>query len=118
LIVRCNLNALHQRRHTEPPSSLDPTSDQFGKHYDTPPTTNKLHRQTTSVLSAYQTATGKRRNWRLPQRSVPNAEPQRSTLGYSTHTANTVFWIADRSGLLDERSFFQVETYAVYSAKF
>jgi len=71
-----------------------------------------------SVLSAYQTATGKRRNWRLPQRSVPNAEPQRSTLGYSTHTANTVFWIADRSGLLDERSFFQVETYAVYSAKF
>jgi hypothetical protein len=70
-----------------------------------------------SVLTVYQPATGKRRHWRLPERFVPNAEPERSTLGYSTHTANTVFWIADRS-VRPERIGFEVETYALYSAKF
>jgi hypothetical protein len=71
-----------------------------------------------SVLTIYQLATGKRRNWRLPERFVPNAEPTRSTLGYSTHNANTIFWIADRSVLVDELDFYEVETFAVYSARF
>ena len=69
-----------------------------------------------SVLTAYQLATGKRRNWRLPPRLVPYAEPPRSTLGYSTHTANTVFWIADRS-VRPNVIGFEVETFAVYSAE-
>lgn len=71
-----------------------------------------------SVLTTHQLATGKRRNLRLPERFVPHAEPARSPLGYSTHTANTVFWIADRSVLVDELDFYEVKTYAVYSARF
>ena len=34
-ILRTNLDALRQRRHTEPPPSLTPASNEFGKHHHT-----------------------------------------------------------------------------------
>jgi hypothetical protein len=72
-----------------------------------------------SVLSAYQLATGKRRSWRLPQlRLLHLEEPRRVAFGYSTHAANTVFWIADRSAQHGDVLGLIVDTSSVYSAKF
>jgi hypothetical protein len=70
-----------------------------------------------SVLSAYQLATGKRRSWRLPRLALVNGEPRRVVFGYSTHTARTVFWIADRS-VNHGKTGLIVESSSVYSANF
>jgi hypothetical protein len=43
-IVSPDLDALRQGRHTKSPSSLDRTSNEFGKDYDTPSTIHELHR--------------------------------------------------------------------------
>jgi hypothetical protein len=70
-----------------------------------------------SVLSAYQLATGKRRSWRLPRLALVDGEPRRVVFGYSTHTARTVFWIADRS-VNHGKTGLIVESSSVYSANF
>ena len=58
------------------------------------------------TLSSYQLANGRRRTWKLPQlatrdlaASPGSSGPESSTgvYGYSTHTANRVFWIATRT---------------------
>jgi hypothetical protein len=71
-----------------------------------------------SVLSAYQLATGRRRSWRLPRLVLLNGEePRHVVFGYSTHTAHTVFWIADRS-VNHGKTGLIVESSSVYSANF
>ncbi len=52
--------------------------------------------------------------WTLPRLPLAEAHPVTGVLGYSTHTANTVFWVAARTlnGKLPE-----VETSAVYALK-
>lgn len=69
------------------------------------------------VLSAYQLATGRRHSWRLPRLALVNGEPRRVVFGYSTHTARTVFWIADRS-VNHGKTGLIVESSSVYSANF
>src|ERR1700677_168924 len=78
------------------------------------------------TLSSYRLSTGRRQTWKLPPLALigapdidgsgPEVESP-GVYGYSTHTANTVFWIATRtvrgaevtSGLI-------VETSSVYAA--
>ncbi len=52
--------------------------------------------------------------WTLTRLPLAEAHPVTGVLGYSTHTANTVFWVAARTlnGKLPE-----VETSAVYALK-
>jgi hypothetical protein len=69
-----------------------------------------------SVLNAYQLATGRRRSWRLPRRVLPG-ETRPVVFGYSTHTSQTVFWIADRSVNYGKTGLI-VETSSIYSARF
>jgi hypothetical protein len=69
-----------------------------------------------SVLNAYQLATGRRRSWRLPRRVLPG-ESRPVGFGYSTHTSQTVFWIADRS-VNHGKTGLIVETSSIYSATF
>src|SRR5208282_6937547 len=47
-ILPWNLNALRRRSHTEPPSSLDSSSNEFGDPQRSPATTSELNRRTTS----------------------------------------------------------------------
>jgi hypothetical protein len=78
------------------------------------------------TLSSYRLSTGRRQTWKLPPLPLlgaPNIDGSRPEVespgvyGYSTHTANTVFWIATKtvkgagitSGLI-------VETSSVYAA--
>lgn len=67
------------------------------------------------IVSSYSLRTHRRRTWRLPILPVTGGESGlRGAFGYSTHTANTIFWIAterltgDKSGVID--------TSAVYAA--
>lgn len=69
-----------------------------------------------SVLNAYQLATRRRRSWRLPARVLPG-ETRPVVFGYSTHTSQTVFWIADRSVNYGKTGLI-VETSSIYSARF
>ena len=68
-----------------------------------------------SVLNAYQLETGRRRSWRLPVRVLPG-ETRPVVFGYSTHTSQTVFWIADRSVNYGKTGLI-VETSSIYSAR-
>lgn len=66
-------------------------------------------------LYAYALATRRRHKWLLPRLPVTVAgETVKGTYGYSTHTANMVFWIATQT--LSCYKLCDVETSAVYAA--
>ncbi len=66
-------------------------------------------------LYAYEPGSRKRHRWPLPRLPVVVAgETVKGTYGYSTHTANTLFWIATQT--LESGKVFSVETSAVYAA--
>jgi hypothetical protein len=78
------------------------------------------------TLSSYRPSTGRRQTWKLPplpllgapniDGSGPEVESP-GVYGYSTHTANTVFWIATRTVRAAEvTSALIVETSSVYAA--
>jgi hypothetical protein len=67
-----------------------------------------------SRLNALDLASGRHRAWALPRVALPGAEAD--SYGYSTHTANTVFWVATRS-LAFGNSGPSVQTYSLYSAR-
>jgi hypothetical protein len=62
-------------------------------------------------LYAYQLATHQRHKWLLPR---VNVQGENGTFGYSTHTANMVFWIATQT--IGGHPILDVETSAVYAA--
>jgi hypothetical protein len=67
-------------------------------------------------LYSYALSTHGRASWPLPKLTVRGGEePIRGTFGYSTHTANTVFWIAART--LGGGKGLYVETSAVFAAR-
>ncbi|HUB36798.1 MAG TPA: hypothetical protein VL972_08235, partial [Solirubrobacteraceae bacterium] len=49
----------------------------------------------TGVLSSYRPSTHRRHSWQLPRLTIPGRG--KGAFGYSTHTANTIFWIATES---------------------
>jgi hypothetical protein len=66
-------------------------------------------------LYAYELTTRRRHKWLLPRLPVTVAgETVKGTYGYSTHTANTVFWIATQT--LGGEKVLSVETSSVYAA--
>jgi hypothetical protein len=78
------------------------------------------------TLSSYRLSTGRRQTWKLPPLALigapdidgsgPEVESP-GVYGYSTHTANTVFWIATRTVKADAvTSALIVETSSVYTA--
>jgi hypothetical protein len=73
----------------------------------------------TGSLTAYNLATHRLRRWPLPH--LPVRETNRrfsvtSVLGYSTHTANMVFWIATTAGAVEPAGGVEVQSSAVYAA--
>jgi hypothetical protein len=66
-------------------------------------------------LYTYGLATHRRDSWPLPRRTVPGGEAVTGTYGYSTHTANTAFWIADTR--LGGEPTLDVTRSAVYAAR-
>lgn len=70
------------------------------------------------TLTSYRLASGKRRRWVLPSLSLGGSVLGRPSgvFGYSTHTANTVFWIASRTIGAEEKSTFVV-TSSVYASR-
>ncbi len=69
------------------------------------------------TLTAYRLSNGRRRSWELPRLVLNTGAPPLPTtvVGYSTHTATTVFWVAARKVGGEKVS--TVETSAVYAAK-
>jgi hypothetical protein len=67
-----------------------------------------------SRLNALGLASARHRTWALPRVALEDAEAD--SYGYSTHTANTVFWVATRSLAFGE-SGPSVQTYSLYSAR-
>jgi hypothetical protein len=67
-----------------------------------------------SRVNVLELASGRRRTWSLPQIALEHAEPD--YYGYSTHTANAVFWVATRSVSFSESGPL-VQTYSLYSAR-
>ncbi len=65
-------------------------------------------------LYTYGLTTHRRHKWLLPRLTVTGIEPNRGTYGYSTHTANMVFWIASQTLYCDKLC--DVEKSAVYAA--
>jgi hypothetical protein len=66
-------------------------------------------------LDAYEFGSHRRHRWPLPRLPVAVAgETVKGTYGYSTHTANTVFWIATQT--LGGEKVPSVETSSVYAA--
>jgi hypothetical protein len=68
------------------------------------------------ALWSYQPSTGRRRHWTLPRLRLIGENPVSGVLGYSTHTLNTVFWIATRTVVINEAGF-TVGTSSIYAAK-
>ncbi len=78
------------------------------------------------TLSSYRPSTGRRQTWKLPPLALlgaPNIDgsgpevESPGVYGYSTHTANTVFWIATRTvKAAAVTSALLVETSSVYAA--
>jgi hypothetical protein len=78
------------------------------------------------TLSSYRLSTGRRQTWKLPRLPLvgaPNIDgsgpevESPGVYGYSTHTANTVFWIATRTVRgAALTSALIVETSSVYAA--
>jgi hypothetical protein len=69
------------------------------------------------TLWSYEPSTGQRRRWTLPRLARERGAGERpvtGTLGYSTHTRNTVFWIATRTVILNKA--ISVGTSSVYAA--
>jgi hypothetical protein len=64
-------------------------------------------------LYAYQLGSHRRHMWLLPRLNSEAGGPK-GTFGYSTHTANMVFWIATRT--LADGEVLSVETSSVYAA--
>ncbi len=64
-------------------------------------------------LYAYQLGSHRRHIWLLPRLNSEAGGPT-GTFGYSTHTANMVFWIATRT--LADGEVLSVETSSVYAA--
>jgi hypothetical protein len=67
-----------------------------------------------SRVNVFELASGRRRTLALPRIALAHAEAD--YYGYSTHTANTVFWVATRSLTFGE-SGPSVQTYSLYSAR-
>lgn len=69
------------------------------------------------TLTSYRISSGKRRSWNLPRPVATGGTTAvpRGDFGYSTHTANTVFWIALRT--LAGSPIPHVETSTVYAAR-
>jgi hypothetical protein len=59
----------------------------------------------------------RRRSWTLPRRRVPGGVGGPDSYGYSTHTSNTVFWVATRS-LVQGEAGPGVSSYSLYAARF
>jgi hypothetical protein len=72
------------------------------------------------TLTSYRFAIRKRRTWALPSLSLLQGGflgSESGVFGYSTHTANTVFWIASRTlGYGNEGKTSFVATSSVYAA--
>jgi hypothetical protein len=72
------------------------------------------------TLTSYRLTTGQHRTWVLPSLSLLQGGflgSESGVFGYSTHTANTVFWIASRTlGYGNEGKTSFVATSSVYSA--
>ena len=67
-------------------------------------------------LYSYDLATHRRTSWQLPRLTVRGGEePITGTFGFSTHTANAVFWLATQT--LDCEKLCDVGTSAVYAAQ-
>lgn len=64
-------------------------------------------------VEAVSLASGRRRSWKLPRRYV---ERTTGAFGYSTHTSNTVFWVATRTAGSAGEAGPMVETYSLFSA--
>lgn len=74
--------------------------------------------RTRGMLYSYHLPTGRRYDWKLPRLPVRYTEQGfsvPSVLGYSTHTANMVFWIATTTGEIT-RGGVEVKSSAVYAA--
>ena len=74
--------------------------------------------RTRGMLYSYDLSTGRRHDWRLPRLPVRETNGRFSVvsvLGYSTHTANMVFWIATTAGETT-RGGVEVKSSAVYAA--
>jgi hypothetical protein len=67
-----------------------------------------------SRLNALGLASGRHLTWALPRVALPRTEPD--FYGYSTHTANSVFWLATRTLAFSESGPL-VHTYSLYSAR-
>ena len=66
-------------------------------------------------LTSYQFSDGGRRTWSLPSVSLRHGSvSENGVFGYSSHTTNTVFWIAART--LGCEKVACVETYSVFAA--
>jgi hypothetical protein len=74
---------------------------------------NRVEEFSHGTLVAYRLSGHKRRTWALPSLAVEGVEYQRGVFGYSTHTANTVFWVGSR--VLNDGF---VERSSVYAARF
>jgi hypothetical protein len=72
-----------------------------------------------ATVTSYRLPNGKRRSWPLPSLLLHEyPQNQRGVFGYSTHTADTVFWIAARTiGYAAEGKASFVETSSVFSAR-
>ncbi len=68
-------------------------------------------------LDAVAPSSRRRRTWALPRHAVPGGAGGADSYGYSTHTSNTVFWIATRS-VAQTESGPVVASYSLYSARF
>jgi len=66
------------------------------------------------TLSGYDLSTRRRRNWTLPRLALVGGYPVSGVLGYSTHTADMVFWLATRT-VAALKVEFRVETSSVYA---
>ncbi|HEY5261101.1 MAG TPA: hypothetical protein VIJ33_03240 [Solirubrobacteraceae bacterium] len=67
-------------------------------------------------LYTYNVSTHRRREWLLPRVRVQAPEPITGTYGYSTHTADVVFWIATRT--VEGGKVNTITSSAVYAARF
>jgi hypothetical protein len=75
--------------------------------------------RTRGMLYSYDLSTGRRHDWKLPRLPVRETNGRFSVvsvLGYSTHTANMVFWIATTAGETT-RGGVEVKSSAVYAAR-
>jgi hypothetical protein len=72
------------------------------------------------TLSSYRLATRRRRTWKLPRLPIHGVREIESpgVYGYSTHTANTIFWIASRTVTVNTpTSALTVQTSTIYATQ-